>query len=556
MGKYFIDRGSNCFLTENNWKDYYESKLKDFDSSAYQLEENEDIKAQIRITKKFASKGQAKLFLSELKKIRKLLKNEYPTAVIERNGYGDEYEILATSVIFEIPYKIVIDRYHCFGENDGKVDTFFVDESNETIYLCQIKTGSDIESDISSLMKETFSNFIENGSSNGNEDFTAKIKKTYTPDRLKTFGCKTIVVCEKRPNGVDSYYNMQDIIEKFINKNLLPRTSINIKLSIKKTKSENALLKSDDNKQSFFFCNGHNLIESIILELGDEYHEIFYENVRGELSSNNEIRETINKNPEKFMMFNNGISIICDGWQENATYIAVNKPSIVNGQQTVITLLNKYKEEKNALKKIVVPVFLKTVEERAYISEIAKFNNSQKAVKPLDMLSLYKNIRAIQEALLNVKTEQYYLDIYSTGKVPRRDNILKSVDVKRVRVKDFVRLYFSIKEPEDIGFWKNSFSKALEESSCKDEDFDLETSFAVCNTIIEFEEYKKLSKKNKKVFGELGAYDLPFMYFMYKNGNDIEDAKKSIECVITKNEGTPIPDIFRRRNIYQEMKEC
>lgn len=73
---------------------------------------------------------------------------------------------------------------------------------------------------------------------------------------------------------------------------------------------------------------------------------LFARNVRwymGENRVNREIEETIEKHPERFWFFNNGLTLICDGVEtkhdvDQGHRVELTRPQIVNGQQTTRTL--------------------------------------------------------------------------------------------------------------------------------------------------------------------------------------------------------------------------
>ena len=110
------------------------------------------------------------------------------------------------------------------------------------------------------------------------------------------------------------------------------------------------------------------------------------------------INEAVKNNPEKFELYNNGLSILGE-IRLTATSIIIENPTIINGQQTLYNLM--YAKEKGIdISKIVIPVFIKTLSDSKERLNVARFNNFQKQVKDIDLLSIHSGLREIQEQLL------------------------------------------------------------------------------------------------------------------------------------------------------------
>jgi hypothetical protein len=549
MKKYFQSKGDTCFVTDNSWKEYRKSEISKIQFSEYSKEMNQDILIRVRFEQEL-NINESNLFFSELRKIRRLLSAKFPKEKYTHNGFGDEFEVFATSVLFDLPYKYVMDNCVCFGSKDGKIDSFYVDEEKKCITLCQIKLGDNIEANIKDIILNTYADYIRGSKEDYFKDFKKKIIDHYSPKFLYDYSVRIIVIKANPMAGVD-FILVKDIIKDFIRKSLLPKEKMGVKLHIKKEKNENVLMTSNDGKMSFFFCSAISLIDSIKESLGDDFHDIFYNNVRGELKNNTAIENTIKLEPFNFKLYNNGISFTCSTSRENQNCIVVMNPSIVNGQQTVITLNKAF--TKGAVNDVIVPVFLKNESEISIVRKIAKSNNYQSVVKPLDLLSLIPELRVLQKNLLELNPK-IFLDIYSTGKIPNRDKIIKYIQPQRIKIKDFTRLYFSLLEPTKIGLWKNSFSKSLLTSDFEEHNFNFELSKDVCNVIIEFSRYQETFIDNPTLLSETNAYDLTFQiaYFKYRS---IEKAKSFVDEIIEKNKvsGKTVLDIFRSRDIHKKM---
>lgn len=109
---------------------------------------------------------------------------------------------------------------------------------------------------------------------------------------------------------------------------------------------------------------------------------LFYDNVRdfqGSNPVNSEIHNTIKNSPEKFIILNNGITIVCDEFKQNNTKISIFNPQIVNGCQTSHIL---FEADKLGLDITNVPIsirFISTTDEEI-VNEIVRGTNRQNIV--------------------------------------------------------------------------------------------------------------------------------------------------------------------------------
>jgi len=122
---------------------------------------------------------------------------------------------------------------------------------------------------------------------------------------------------------------------------------------------------------------------------------IFVSNIRAfqtlKNKVNKKIAETL-RNPDlikEFIYLNNGITIICDDFQikPSGEVINIRRPSIINGCQTVSTILEVYKEEtipENI--GFVLTRIVKTKEEDIK-ERIIKSSNTQTAIRDRDLIS-------------------------------------------------------------------------------------------------------------------------------------------------------------------------
>ncbi|OUZ22380.1 hypothetical protein A5867_000050 [Enterococcus sp. 6D12_DIV0197] len=128
---------------------------------------------------------------------------------------------------------------------------------------------------------------------------------------------------------------------------------------------------------------------------------LLFDNVRGYLGSNTKfngnIIKTIKDDPNKFFMFNNGMTItvkdIKAGYQNGRKKFGceIKGFQIVNGGQTLRSIYefcnNQFDEEKLANAEILVRLF-QTEADKELTNDIAEYTNSQNAISSIDLKSI------------------------------------------------------------------------------------------------------------------------------------------------------------------------
>ena len=94
-------------------------------------------------------------------------------------------------------------------------------------------------------------------------------------------------------------------------------------------------------------CKASELYKLLVAD-GDVIRKsLFNDNVRdyqGDNTVNSEIYDTINSDPQKFVLLNNGIAVVCDEFVPNNRKLRIENPQIVNGCQTCHVIYNARKE--------------------------------------------------------------------------------------------------------------------------------------------------------------------------------------------------------------------
>jgi hypothetical protein len=134
-------------------------------------------------------------------------------------------------------------------------------------------------------------------------------------------------------------------------------------------------------------------VSKLVHEAGDAF---FHSNIRSYLRRtkiNQGIEKTISQCPERFWVFNNGITIVCKNYELEGKVVTLSIPQVVNGCQTAKTIENvirtntkKTRENGEAVGFVLMRV-IRSVDEELK-SKITQYTNSQNAVKGKDLLSL------------------------------------------------------------------------------------------------------------------------------------------------------------------------
>lgn len=127
---------------------------------------------------------------------------------------------------------------------------------------------------------------------------------------------------------------------------------------------------------------GNELLKLISTEDGIIRKTLFNDNVRdfqGLNPVNSEIEDTIKNSPEKFIILNNGITIVCDEFKQNNTKLTIINPQIVNGCQTSHMLHEAHKKNLD-LSKVPISVRLISTTNEEIVNDIVRGTNRQNIV--------------------------------------------------------------------------------------------------------------------------------------------------------------------------------
>ena len=178
-------------------------------------------------------------------------------------------------------------------------------------------------------------------------------------------------------------------------------------------------------------------MQSYQKQTGD-LNQLYQKNVRqflgGRRKINKGIAETLNNNPEKFGLYNNGITVVVSGYSKspNDGVVTMHDPYVVNGCQTTKTIwqvldskinaggtgtastANAWKEQVG--RGGVVTKIVRSDE--AEITNITKFTNSQNSVREQDFIALNSGFQGWAADMAS--TYRVFLEIQRGGAEARR----------------------------------------------------------------------------------------------------------------------------------------
>ena len=207
--------------------------------------------------------------------------------------------------------------------------------------------------------------------------------------------------------------------------------------------------------------------------------QLYEKNVRKYLGGgrivNKGISQTLKTNPEKFGLFNNGITIVAEDVSNNNGLFTIVEPYVVNGCQTTKTIWQVLVEKldtgasqlssetqhwKDRLSKGIVIVKIVKVgsQNEVELTNITRFTNSQNSVSRQDFIALEGNFRTLASEMAS--TYKIYLEIHRGGwesqRMLQRHSLNAPQFTEHVNAFDMLKIYGAawMAEP-GIAFGKN-----------------------------------------------------------------------------------------------------
>lgn len=360
----------------------------------------------------------------------------------------------------------------------------------------------------------------ENMSISQDSQLLNSLKENFGMD-IETINLEDIVnYISERPEGIScSFLADSDSVLTYEENSLSSSKSYLVKLSIAtliRMTANNDVLRNKHNLESF------NELKDSKLNIN-----ILYDNVRGYLGDskfNKNIIKTLKENPNRFFMYNNGITMTAK--DVNSVPINGNKKflftlkdmQVVNGGQTLRSVYQfkneDFNEEKLADASILVRIF-KTENNSDLTNDIAEYTNSQNTISASDLKSINN---------LQIKIENY-LSQYKIDYVRKSGDVeLEETGFKRITKEKTAQIIYSYKGFPDRA--TNQKSKLFEKYY--DEIFDENNlDFELLYKLIDL--YFRIEQEYKSLPYEVFPQKIFYIIYLYKYNQNIIDTINLVE---------------------------
>lgn len=180
---------------------------------------------------------------------------------------------------------------------------------------------------------------------------------------------------------------------------------------------------------------------------------LFYSNIRNFLGKRNkvnkEIEKTYNDDPKKFWVYNNGITIVCDKYDEikplknGGASMLIETPQIVNGCQTSSTIYSLWKnqstDERNNQEGTILIKIIEDINSTKR-KKITRYTNSQTAVTGKDFFALEDFHYQLQKDFLKLG---YNYIIQRKDKIDKKDKKQGNKDYSYLFDRKFSNAFFA-----------------------------------------------------------------------------------------------------------------
>lgn len=170
-------------------------------------------------------------------------------------------------------------------------------------------------------------------------------------------------------------------------------------------------------------CNANEIVGLLSTKDGLLRRNLFEDNVRdyqGETIINSEIRDTLKTNSQRFVLLNNGITIVCDEVHEGNRKVSIKNPQIVNGCQTCNVLFQCKKEGVNLDHTYAIVKLIGTADDEI-VNSIVKGTNRQNIVYE-EAFEITREFHKLLEKFFGVMEMTNYEKIYYERRSKQFDN--------------------------------------------------------------------------------------------------------------------------------------
>lgn len=195
-------------------------------------------------------------------------------------------------------------------------------------------------------------------------------------------------------------------------------------------------------------CSADSLVRILTNDDGLIRANMFDDNVRdyqGDTDVNQEMEATLSTNPVHFVLYNNGITIVCDRLESKNRALIIKNPQIVNGCQTCNSLY-KVKRRGNDLSQVQVIVKVIEATKPEVAQGIVKGTNRQNIVYEEAFETIRQYHKELEDFFNVMQTEGFSKVYYERrSKQYARDNTIKPYQKVsfRVLIQSMVAMYMN-----------------------------------------------------------------------------------------------------------------
>ena len=276
----------------------------------------------------------------------------------EQENMADVFPYFCLKIFWELEDDEIEDAISGLSSDDEGIDAYFSDEGTKEIHIIQCKSCKS-HNNIQAAKKDWFSFINDIESKLEDDEFIRTHRNPRILDIASDFSEKNKLGFKVKKHffhlgAADpkiikfyrkslQYYSVDDIQDEYeeylskLDRTEPPEISIELKFDIIDTN---------------FSSNNNTLISIItgdqLINLREKHrYKLFDKNLRFGLDKskiNKNIVETIKSEPNRFYFYNNGITIMSQGYRSRETNgtVRIHYPQIINGAQTVTSIYNAF----------------------------------------------------------------------------------------------------------------------------------------------------------------------------------------------------------------------
>lgn len=212
---------------------------------------------------------------------------------------------------------------------------------------------------------------------------------------------------------------------------------------------ENESIEGVGSNSTIAICRGSELIKLLSTEDGLLRRSIFEDNVRdyqGKTAINNEMIQTIKSTPSKFVLYNNGITIVCSELIVNGKRFILKNPQIVNGCQTCNVLydVSKLQDSNDLLGQVKVILKIIATSNDTLVNNVVRGTNKQNIVQDEAFETIRGFHKNLEEFFISAN-ELYKMPValYYERRAKQYDNS-KIKEIQKVTFSSLIRSFIAI----------------------------------------------------------------------------------------------------------------